>query len=145
MKDDYNYLNNMTSRDAFDLSLLNNQAIGILIIIYGNILSFNSTMQSMDLIKKRYTDSITYTPDPDIPALLGTQYSLFSQLILTKITSTQFNESMMDFYNSGDPTKIQTNTELYVANILYSLGYSLSLIGVQKIYNTNHTGPIIGI
>lgn len=136
---------NMTPRDSFDFSLLNNQVIISSVFILSNFLSLNASLQGMDILINKYTNSINYTPDPDIPALLGAKCSLFAQLLLTRIVSIQLDESIDNFNTTGDSTTIQTNPELYMANILYSLGYSYGLIGVQKIFNSHHTGPIVGI
>ena len=136
---------NMTPRDSFDFSLLNNQVIISSVFILSNFLSINASLQGMDILINKYTNSINYTPDPDIPALLGAKCSLFAQLLLTQITSIKLNESIDDFNTTGDSTIIQTNPELYISNILFSLGYSYGLVGIQKIFDSHHTGPIIGL
>lgn len=141
------YIPNMNEKDALNMNLLGQQAYAQIVVICADLLLYNSTLQSMDLIKQKYLNNINYTPDPDVPALLGTRSLFFASMILTSITSFKYEWLLQ---NPPDPAPIgiirgQTNKELLISNILVSLGYTYGVIGIQKVYDSDHIGPIYGI
>lgn len=136
-KNDY-----ISEQDLQDLRLLETQAAALIILIYGYILEYVSTIQGIEVIKLKYTDNDSENePDPDVPALLGAQYQLFAQMILVQVSAAQYR-SYQEHYKNQDLNAARSATfEIYAADVIELVAYIVNLIGVKELFKVNHEGP----
>lgn len=142
-KEENEYIN---EQDLQDLRLLESQAAALIVMIYGYILEYVSTIQGIEVIKLKYTDNDSENePDPDKAALLAAQYQLFAQMILVQISAAQYR-SYEEHYKNQDLNAARSATyEIYAADVIELVAYIVSLIGVKDISRVNHEGPMYGV
>lgn len=136
----------INEQDLQDLRLLESQAAALIVMIYGYILEYVSTIQGIEVIKLKYTDNDSENePDPDKSALLAAQYQLFAQMILVQISAAQYR-SYEEHYKNQDLNAARSATyEIYAADVIELVAYIISLIGVKDISRVNHEGPMYGV
>lgn len=136
----------MSEQDLQDLWLLESQAAALIIMIYGYILEYVSTMQGIEVIKLKYTDNGSENePDPDKPAILAAQYQLFAQMILVQISAAQYR-NYEEHYRNQDLNAARSATyEVYAADVIELVAYIVGLIGVKDLSRVNHEDPVYGV
>lgn len=136
----------INEQDLQDLRLLESQAAALIVMIYGYILEYVSTIQGIEVIKLKYTDNDSENePDPDKSALLAAQYQLFAQMILVQISAAQYR-SYEEHYKNQDLNAARSATyEIYAADVIELVAYIVSFIGVKDISRVNHEGPMYGV
>lgn len=136
----------MNEQDLQDLRLLESQAAALIVMIYGYILEYVSTIQGIEVIKLKYTDNDSENePDPDKPALLAAQYQLFAQMILVQISAAQYRNYEEHYKNQDLNTARSATYEVYAADVIELVAYIVGLIGVKDLSRVNHEDPMYGV
>lgn len=131
--------------DNFDIKLLNLQATALLLLIYGYVLEYVSTLQGIEVIKLKYTDNNSENkPDPDITALAAAQYEVIAQSILLQISRIQYKNTPFHFSTGEVNIARSANFELLLSDAVELIAYLINLVGARKIYRLNNEEPIYG-
>ena len=76
---------NLTDEDVETLRLLDLQLYGNLVFIVSDVLSYISTIESIDLVYSKYENTSENLPDPDVPALESAYLAVIARSILFDI------------------------------------------------------------
>lgn len=136
---------NLSDFDLKSLELLNIQKNMGLLAIYADILSYISTLESIDLIYARYDENAKNIPNPDIPILQSAYISIFIRIIFTQIGFTKY-DMLLERSNNGDyKYSLDPNRKINMANLLGIVANSYSLSAIEEIYLREKDQPIFGI
>lgn len=131
--------------DQFDLNLLNIQAVALSMMIYGYVLEYISTLQGMEVIRRKYAENNEgIEPDPDITALEAAKFQLIAQAILVGISTIQYKNTLLHYRSNNLNAARSANFELLLADVIEEIAYALNYIGTKKIFALNHDEPILG-
>lgn len=133
-----------SEKDLCSINLLNIQAIGFILLAYSSYILYVSTIEGIELINRRYYDIPDPDPTPDATGFTGAELLLFSQILLTYVSNSQYNNKLKDY----DPTNIyDTIIPEYYFNLagLFSLAGDLfGVIAAKSLYDHDFTAPIFG-
>ena len=127
------------------MSLLKIQKVAVAMNISSDLLSYISTLESINLIYSKYTDIASYTPNPDIPALQSAYLAYLAKIILTQIGYTRFNHLYEKYMNTELAFELTPNININIGNTLGIISYYYLLQGAKGIYKRDISQPIFGI
>lgn len=131
--------------DQFDLNLLNIQAGALSMMIYGYILEYISTLQGIEVIRRKYTENNEEIElNPDITALEAARIQVIAQAILLGISGIQYKNTMLHYRTDNLNAARSANFELLLSDAVEEVAYVLNYIGVRKILDLNNNEPILG-
>lgn len=151
---DYNYsdynegnidFESITEYDKEELYLLNIQHSADIIVILSDILSYASTIESIELIYNKYDKNTKRVPNPDIPAVQSIQLLMLARVVYTAISFIRYQHLYERKINGEFDFSLEPNVNANISNILRTLGTYYALIAAIGIYNRDISQPIIGI
>ncbi|WP_051540127.1 hypothetical protein [Clostridium ihumii] len=136
---------NLSDFDLKSLELLNIQKNMGLLAIYADILSYISTLESIDLVYAQYDSNAKNVHNPDIPALQAAYIFMFTRIVFTQIGFTKY-DMLLERSNNGDyKYSLDPNRKINMANLLGIVANSYSLSAIEEIYLREKDQPIFGI
>ena len=115
---------NLTDEDVETLRLLDLQLYGNLVFIVSDVLSYISTIESIDLVYSKYENTSENLPDPG--------FARYGHLV------EKFNNGEIDFSLSPDE-------DINLGNIFGMISYMYFLRGVMGIYERDLSLPVFGL
>lgn len=142
---EHNRIYNMSDRDKETLNLLHLQLYGNLIFIVSDVLSYISTVESIDLVYSKYDNTSDNLPDPDVSALESAYLALIAKSILFDVGFTRFGHLVEDFNNGEIDFSLRPDEDINLSNIFGVISYMYALRGVQGIYERDLNLPVFGL
>ena len=131
--------------DLLYLNLLSYQHVADIMVIIGSLLSYISTIESVELIYSRYNGGTENMPNPDIPAVQSAQLSVMARFIYTQLGFIRF-ENLKERKAKGEINfSLEPDMYVNISNILGTSGALYALLAAYGIYERDLSQPIIGI
>lgn len=132
--------------DEFDIRILNIQSSALLVMIFGYVLEYISTLQGIELIKLTQNNNEAETKlNPDLTALMGAQCQVIAQAVLIQIAKIQYRNIYLH-YKIGDLNAARSASfEILLSDIIKGIGYIIAFVGIKDIYTVNNKEPVYGV
>lgn len=137
-------MEDISQEDLQALDLLNTQKMIQIVGIYSDILSYISTLESIEIIYSRYNKT-KLKVNPDIPAVQSTILSLITRTISTEIGYARY-KTLYDKFEKGEiHYSLKPNVDINIGNKLGIVSCYYLLQGVYGIYLRDLNQPIFGL
>ncbi|NLK95391.1 MAG: hypothetical protein GX275_09420 [Clostridiales bacterium] len=133
----------ISDNDKEVLNLLYTQHAADIIVIIADILSYISTIESINLVYSKYNLS-NIIHNPDIPAVNSSILLFFARSIYTKISIIRYNNLIIQKENGEFNYSLEPDSQIIFSNILDLLSYYYRIIGSIGIYNRDINQPVFG-
>lgn len=135
----------ITEDDKEELNLLSIQKSADIVTIISDILSYVSTMESIELIYNKYDRHPTRVPNPDVPAVQSLVLLLLARIVYTKIGFIRYDHLYERKINGEFEFSLEPEVNANISNILRTIGSYYGLLAAVGIYNRDLSGPILGV
>ena len=136
---------NLTDEDVETLRLLDLQLYGNLVFIVSDVLSYISTIESIDLVYSKYENTSENLPDPDVPALESAYLAVIARSILFDIGFARYGHLVEKFNNGEIDFSLSPDEDINLGNIFGMISYMYFLRGVMGIYERDLSLPVFGL
>lgn len=140
-----NIYSQLSENDKEELHLLGIQHFADVICIISDILSYISTLESIQLVYSKYDDTQDEVANPDIPAVKAAILLLFARLFYSQIGVIRYDHLYERKMNGEYNYSLKPNVDINIANIFKTIGSFYGLIAAIEIYNRDTQQPILGI
>lgn len=138
-------INNITIDDLEYLNLLEIQVNAIMMNLISDILSYISTMESIDLVYGKYYGIKGYNPNPDAPAVGSAFFAIMAANLFTNISFVRYNSLYGKYINGQFDYSLDPNIQICIGNICNVIAKIYILGGALGIYERDITQPIFGV
>ena len=136
---------NLTDEDVETLRLLNMQLYGNLVFVVSDVLSYISTIESINLVYSKYENTSENLPDPDVPALESAYLAVIARSILFDLGFARYGH-LVDKFNNGEiDFSLSPDEDINLGNIFGVISYMYLLRGAMAIYERDLSLPVFGL
>lgn len=138
-------INNIIIDDLEYLNLLEIQVNAVMMNLASDILSYASTIESIELIYNRYYGTRGNNPNPDIPAVGSAFFAIMAAGLFSNISITKYNILYENYINGQIDYSLDPDIQICIGNIYNVIAKVYILIGILGIYQRDITQPIFGV
>lgn len=136
---------NFTDEDVETLRLLNLQLYGNLVFIVSDLLSYISTIESINLVYSKYENTSENLPNPDVPALQSAYLAVIARSILFDVGFARYGQIVEKFNNGEIDFSLSPDEDINLGNIFGVISFMYLLRGTMGIYERDLSLPVFGL